>query len=448
MTSNSDLSPEDVKKAQALAPQLDPDIAGAIAQGNSAVIQAIASGAKTDAEITQTLISMGLTTGLPPGLQQMVNEQMRQNDGKRDPDAARAERTEKLPGGFFGAAAFEAAQREAQAAAEKPAAPFELRLAEAMQTYTANRYSGDYWAKDFAEVMKSDPKVAAEIIHTEQRQNDQNIDKVEKLRKELQESIDAPEKFKRQYANDPVLLGHMEEIDKGGDPFERFCMSPDAEDALIKYKSLKIDAEETRIMMGEDNNGPDDRKKNPAIKLLEKQKALLQQLDKANDNPTDGLERARIAKEYGEFVRSNRAFLEALENGDVRAAMKIAAEQDRKATGVQLHADHSGDKAQVEAIKTEESTKKESRAGADNTLVAAADKPQEQDAYGDQPEPPPRYSINCTNLTNSGLNQLCAPQASEAPKLAASDPAPEPPADPHQSQKPAGNGPKTGGTLT
>jgi len=102
MTSNSDLSPEDVKKAQALAPQLDPDIARAITEGNGPVIQAIKRGARTDAEITQTLISMGLTTGLPPGVQQMVNEQAKQNSEKRDPDAARAERLERLASGFFG----------------------------------------------------------------------------------------------------------------------------------------------------------------------------------------------------------------------------------------------------------------------------------------------------------------------------------------------------------
>jgi hypothetical protein len=103
MTSNSDLSPEDVRKAQALAPQLDPDIARAITEGNVPVMQAIKRGATTDAEITQTLISMGLTTGLPPGLQQMVAEQMRQNDGKkRDADDAHTDRKERLASSAFG----------------------------------------------------------------------------------------------------------------------------------------------------------------------------------------------------------------------------------------------------------------------------------------------------------------------------------------------------------
>ena len=88
MTSNNDLSPEDVQKAEALAPQLDPDIAQAIGQGNGPVIQAIASGATTTAQIADMLIRQGNTTGLPPGLQQMVNEQMRQNNGKRDADDA------------------------------------------------------------------------------------------------------------------------------------------------------------------------------------------------------------------------------------------------------------------------------------------------------------------------------------------------------------------------
>ncbi len=102
MTDNSDISPEDVRKAQALAPQLDPDMARAITEGNGPVIQAIANGATTNAEITQRLIGLGLTTGLPPGLQQMVNEQMRQNDEKKHDADIRAERLERLASGAFG----------------------------------------------------------------------------------------------------------------------------------------------------------------------------------------------------------------------------------------------------------------------------------------------------------------------------------------------------------
>lgn len=103
MTNNtSDFSSEDVRKAQALAPQLDPDIARAITEGNGPVIQAIANGAATDTQIAERLISMGLTTGLPPGVQQMVNEQMQLAADKREAEVTRSERLEKLASGAFG----------------------------------------------------------------------------------------------------------------------------------------------------------------------------------------------------------------------------------------------------------------------------------------------------------------------------------------------------------
>jgi hypothetical protein len=81
-----------VRKAQALAPQLDPDIARAITEGNGPVIQAIANGAATDTQIAERLISMGLTTGLPPGVQQMVNEQMQLAADKREAECCSHER--------------------------------------------------------------------------------------------------------------------------------------------------------------------------------------------------------------------------------------------------------------------------------------------------------------------------------------------------------------------
>jgi len=62
----------------------------------------------------------------------------------------------------------------------------------------------------------------------------------------------------------------------------------------------------------------------------------------------------------------------------------------------------------------------------------------------DAPAPPERKSIDCAHLTCSQL----APPLPEGTKLAANDPAPEPPADPHQLQKPAVPRPKNDGTIT
>lgn len=74
----------DIKAAVALAPTLDPSMAEAIYAGNTAIIAAIAQGANTDDDIAEQLINMGITTGLPPGIQQIIDQQLEEMNAKRE----------------------------------------------------------------------------------------------------------------------------------------------------------------------------------------------------------------------------------------------------------------------------------------------------------------------------------------------------------------------------
>lgn len=80
---------EDIKAAMALAPTLDPSIAESIYAGNTAIITAIKLGANTDDDIAERLINMGLTTGFPPGIQQIIDQQLNEMNAQREAENSR-----------------------------------------------------------------------------------------------------------------------------------------------------------------------------------------------------------------------------------------------------------------------------------------------------------------------------------------------------------------------
>lgn len=80
---------EDIKAAMALAPTLDPSIAESIYAGNTAIIAAIKLGANTDDDIAERLINMGLTTGFPPGIQQIIDQQLNEMNAQREAENSR-----------------------------------------------------------------------------------------------------------------------------------------------------------------------------------------------------------------------------------------------------------------------------------------------------------------------------------------------------------------------
>lgn len=77
--------PPDVD-VKAVANGLDAALQAAIAQGNQAVIAAVQAGATTTQQVVETMIRLGLTTGLPPGVQQLVDERKEQMEKQREAD--------------------------------------------------------------------------------------------------------------------------------------------------------------------------------------------------------------------------------------------------------------------------------------------------------------------------------------------------------------------------
>jgi hypothetical protein len=440
MTSNSDLSPEDVRKAQALAPQLDPDIARAITEGNVPVMQAIKRGATTDAEITQTLISMGLTTGLPPGLQQMVAEQMRQNDGKkRDADDAHTDRKERLASSAFGMGLTggEGSSQTGSSGSSTVKSCATMSFAERTAYFGAlSSMSYDDYAR------QSDPARQQHIDNVKAEGMAQAVEAKKELEK-FPDKLLADSKLgaspeERQAAKERIYAA----ADYGYNA-EKFHenlknLSPAEREAAVALRALYYKANFGSNAHDRGNDAQDAK-------------------DKGNRSGEHGNVRdgADDLKQINDKIERDRKYLAELNAGtnklnQVAAAPTVDvgkagaarrqsdAALDAAAHSAQTKAEH--DKLQVAGDDnlTARKTVDAKLASADHLAAAT------RDEYDDAPVPPERKSIDCDRMTCSQLE----PPLPEAQKLAANDPAQEPPADPHQPQKPAVPRPKNDGTIT
>jgi hypothetical protein len=440
MTNNSDLSPEDVRKAQALADQLDPDTARAIQEGNVPVIQAIKRGARTDAEITQTLISMGLTTGLPPGLQQMVNEQEKQNSEKRDPDAARAERLEKLASGAFGMGLTGGAGNDQTSSSGSST----VRSCAEMSFAEKSAYFGALASMSYGDyAQQSDGARQQHIDNVKAEGMAQAVE----AKKEL-------EKFPDNLLADPKLGATPEERQAAK---ERIYAAADydcnAEQFHENLRNLKSPAEREaavalRALYYKANFGSDAHDKgNNAQDAKNKGK-----MPEEHGNVRDG---ADDLKQINDKIERDKKYLAELNAGTNKLNQVAAAPTLNvgKASAAYRQSDAALDGGGHSAhTKTENDNLQVARAdnlAARKTVDAKLASAEHlaattRDEYDDAPAPPERKSIDCARMTCSQLE----PPLPEAQKLAANDPAPEPPADPHQPQKPAVPCPKNDGTIT
>lgn len=273
-----------------------------------------------------------------------------------------------------------AASSEAQAAP----APSEsdAKLAAAMAQYQEQRYSADYWSRDFARLMTTDPATAHAIIAEEKKGNETGTDSIKKTSADLQKAIDEAEAFKKANAGNPNMAAYMKVIDKGEfNPLDFACFTDEVQDKLLQYTRLHIAAQEARLLCGGDECAKEE--KNPALKLLRQQRELIDRLDKVNDSPTaTEAEKKAAADAYGNFTQQNKAFLQAIEKGNDKEAMRIAAEQSKNAPTAAAKADLEGGKA-VEKAMTEQVFAEKARTVADDAKLAAANKPQKLDDYGE-----------------------------------------------------------------
>lgn len=447
MTDTNDLSPEDVKKAQALAPQLDPDIARAITEGNVSVIQAIKRGARTDAEITQTLISMGLTTGLPPGLQQMVAEQMRQNDEKkRDADNAHTDRKEKLASGAFGMGLTggEGSSQTGSSGGSAVKSCAEMSFAE------KSAYFGTLSSMSYGDY--------AQQSDSARQQHIDNV-KAEGLAQALEAKKEL-EKFPDKLLADPKLGATPEErraakeriyaaadYDCNAEQFHQNLknLSPAEREAAVELRALYYkanfgsdahdkgnnaqDAKNKKNMPGEHHNvtdGADDLKQiNDKIerdkKYLAELNAGTNKLNQVAAAPTVDVGKASAARR-----QSDAALDAAAHSAQTKAEhdkLQVAGDDNltaRKTVDAKLASAETIKKAQVEAVRPD-------------------------DEYADAPAPvvaqaQPRLSNDLTRLQQAGMVQLPGVTA----QVASAQPEPNPAEQ--KPQKPEGSGPSGGGT--
>lgn len=78
---------------------LEPELAAAYRAGHPAVMQAVAAGATTTQMVVNDMIRQGMTTGMPPGVQQLIDQRKKELD---DQSAAENERLRKLAAGVAG----------------------------------------------------------------------------------------------------------------------------------------------------------------------------------------------------------------------------------------------------------------------------------------------------------------------------------------------------------
>lgn len=443
MTNNtSDFSSEDVRKAQALAPQLDPDIARAITEGNGPVLQAIKNGATTDAQIAERLISMGLTTGLPPGVQQMVNEQMQLAADKREAEVTRSERLEKLASGAFGMG---------------------LTGGEGNGNgHTGS--SGSSGVKSWAEMTVTEKTayfgaLAGMSYEDYARQSDsarqQHIDNVKA--EGMAQAVEAKkelEKFPDKLLADTKL---------GATPEERQA----AKERI--YAAADYDCNAEQFHQNLKNLSPAEREAAVALRALYyKANFGSNAHDRGNDaqdaknkgnkpgehgNVVDG---ADDLKQINDKIERDKKYLAELNAGTNKLNQVANAQTvDVGKAGAARRQSAAALDAATHSAQTEDEHDKLQVARADNVTarktvdakLASAELKGRNAGLGfddDAPVPPERKSIDYNPVAKSG--QL-APPLPEATQLAANEPIPEPLADTHQSQKPAVLSPKNDGAL-
>lgn len=450
MTSNSDLSPEDVRKAQALAPQLDPDMAQAIAQGNGPVIQAIASGATTTAQIADMLIRQGNTTGLPPGLQQMVAEQMRQNDEKKhDAENAHTDRKERLASGVFGMGQTggEGSSQTGSTGSSAVRSCAEMSFAERSAyfgTLSSMSY-GDYARQPDADRQQHIDNVKAE-----------GMAQAVEAKKEL-------EKFPDKLLADPKLGATPEErqaakeriyaaadYDCNAEQFHenlKNLKSPAEREKAVELRALYYkanfgsnahdrgndaqDAKNKGNMPGEHGNvrdGADDLKQ--INDKIERDRKYLAELNAGTNklNQVAAAPTVDVGKAGAAYRQSGTALANAAESAQTKAEydnLQVARDDNyaaRKTVDAKLASAETIKKAQVEAVRPD-------------------------DEYADAPAPvvaqaEPRLSNDLTRLQQAGMVQLPGVTA----QVASAQPQPEPNPAEQKPQKPEGSGPSGGGT--
>ena len=437
-----------MRKAQALAPQLDPDIARAITEGNGPVIQAIANGAATDTQIAERLISMGLTTGLPPGVQQMVNEQMQLAADKRGAEVTRSERLDKLASGALGMGLTGGEGNAQTSSSGSSAVKSCATMSFAERTAYFCALAGMSY-ENYAQQSDSDRQQHIDNVKAE------GMAQAVEAKKEL-------EKFPDKLLADPKLGATPEErqaakeriyaaadYDYNAEGFYKNLekLSPAEREAAVALRALYYKANFGSNAHDRGNDAQD--AKNKGNKPGEHGNVV----DGADDlkQINDKIERD---KKYLAELNAGTNKLNQVANAQTLNSGKASAAYQQSDTALDTGARSAQTKADKRDLRTNADDNLTARKTVD-TKLASAEMLQrisnketvlrgDDDAFADAAPSADRKSIDYNPVAKSG--QL-APPLPETAQFAASEPIPESVADPHQLQKPGVLSPKNDGAL-
>lgn len=389
---------EDIKAAMALAPTLDPSIAESIYTGNTAIIAAIKLGANTDDDIAERLINMGLTTGFPPGIQQIIDQQLNEMNAQRDAENSRL----FAAGGAVLAAGFEPVGE--RWSVDVPG-----------QVSGSSEWSNsDYWRNlGFSDELAGQMAQAANENAYYGQQYEKGVAEYQKMKEDA-------EKILQEAGLDPndkkALQEKREELEK----------IPENERTEEQNRLLQALNDQNAATLALANYEKEQAARNEQLSLMERMKkdeafrkeieeeakrtgqtvddVLLQRArDRVKDN-ANAMEHAATAEQKNDIAADTTA--------TTKDALKIASDP------------------QLKDLRLANSDEKSVRDSEHAKIVSAANKPQAADGFSDDAAPAavaqapaaPRLTINALPLAAAGLDKLGA-----APELVANDTAPATP---------------------
>lgn len=412
---------EDIKAAMALAPTLDPSIAESIYAGNTAIIAAIKLGANTDDDIAERLINMGLTTGFPPGIQQIIDQQLNEMNAQRDAENSRL----LAAGGAVLAAGFEPSGErwsvdvpgQVSGSSEWSNSDYWRNLGfsdelagQMAQAANENAYYGQQYEKGVAEYQKM--KEDAEKILQEAGLDPNDKKALQEKREELEK---IPENERTEEQN--RLLQALNDQNAATLALANYEKEQAARNEQLSLMERMKKDEAFRKEIEEEAKRKTEEARAEALKA--NPNMTPEELDKVKVSVNDVLlQRAR------DRVKDNANAMEHAETAERKN--DIAADTDRNKLDAAKIAT-SAQQADLNAARLDEQSVGRNQ---DAKIVSAANKPQAADEFSDDAAPAavaqapaaPRLTINALPLAAAGLDKLGA-----APELVANDTAPATP---------------------
>jgi len=438
---NPDIKPMEV------AQNLDPDLQMAVAEGNPAVLSAIQGGARTSQQVVDVMIQRGFTSGLPPAVQQLVNEQIQAQALKREQenDALKKTGTGILEAAIAAtilsnnAKAAEAGNNGSSGGVKwaDMSVAEKAQFAAMMDNMTLSQWQG----KSQDERMQIDKNIEAEAREALQQNEDKRREYVEKLKtneflgntdqeraKNAELIIQNQEKARAQTMKE-MGLSEADFSKMSMDEVNKFEKRVEDKVRKLNHQTFGHDPalEAVANEKGTEYNGFDIRKDHGAVSVTMAKKAQNDNEAKkimdefvhgkgSHDHTSVSNKDAQYSVDHADTISTNTVELIKAEGGSLDDKAK-ALEESREARIAQVDGAQAaaGNKAAV--AKMDKARVENAEAGADVYTAALKDKSTQESApaaaddfAGPQAvvttSTAPRLTINGQPLAEAGLDQL------------------------------------------